>query len=309
MKSQSSVLFILAAGVGLVQSQTFANEASLPGCGETCLDNLISEGTSFGCPQEDASCLCGVAAFTNGVHDCAQNACAADLFSSVTNYMVGLCATVSATSAVPVTSAVLTSAAAASVYPTSAVVASAASTPVTTSSFAAATSTPNAASTIQPSIYPSTAAIPTAIFPTTNSTISSASRATSTNNLVGIGGSTSGSSPAASSTKSSTSSTTSSSASGSTTAAAGSTLSGGAKAGIGIGAAVAVVAVIGAIAAFMLSRKQRNRDHTGAYKISDPTPGPGRNFAEDHDSGMSELELKSRRYEDMVPRQVPRNMV
>jgi hypothetical protein len=43
-------------------------------------------------------------------------------------------------------------------------------------------------------------------------------------------------------------------------------------------------------------------------------PGSGRAYANDHhhqqyETGLSELEMKSRRYEEMVPRQKPRHMV
>lgn len=72
------------------------------------------------------------------------------------------------------------------------------------------------------------------------------------------------------------------------------------------------MAVVAAIVAFTIGRKHKakngDRDHSHSYKISDPMPGSGRVFAEDHDN-LSELEMKSRRYEDMVPRNVPRNMV
>ncbi|CAK7268707.1 hypothetical protein SEPCBS119000_003198 [Sporothrix epigloea] len=74
-------------------------------------------------------------------------------------------------------------------------------------------------------------------------------------------------------------------------------MSTGAKAGIGIGAAVGAVALIAAIV---------------ALQISDPMPGAGRVYASDdqgHFEPPSELEMKSRRYEEMVPRHVPRNMV
>ncbi|CAK7217713.1 hypothetical protein SCUCBS95973_003238 [Sporothrix curviconia] len=92
-------------------------------------------------------------------------------------------------------------------------------------------------------------------------------------------------------------------------------LTAGAKAGIGIGAAVGVVAVIAAIVAFVITRKHRRRDNRSPSRarlqISEPMPGAGRAYASDDRSRFeqSELEMKSRRYEDMVPRHVPRNMV
>jgi len=47
-------------------------------------------------------------------------------------------------------------------------------------------------------------------------------------------------------------------------------------------------------------------------KISDSSPGGGRGFGgndQHYETGLSELEMKSRRYEDMIPRQQPRHMV
>ncbi len=38
------------------------------------------------------SCLCTKADFHNGIHDCAQAACAANLFPTVTNYVNSICA-------------------------------------------------------------------------------------------------------------------------------------------------------------------------------------------------------------------------
>lgn len=49
-------------------------------------------------------------------------------------------------------------------------------------------------------------------------------------------------------------------------------------------------------------------------QISDPLQGSGRTFATDHqwadyEVQQNELESRSRRYEDMLPRQSPKNMV
>lgn len=66
----------------------------------------------------------------------------------------------------------------------------------------------------------------------------------------------------------------------------------------------------------MLRRRQNNRNitiQTKDWKISEPMPVSGRAYGHDYsnsyETGLSELEMKSRRYEDMLPRQVPRQMV
>jgi len=74
---------------------------------------------------------------------------------------------------------------------------------------------------------------------------------------------------------------------------------------VGIGAVVLIAGGIWAC----LRHRQNKRDHNGFIKqhfqISDPLPGSGRSYASDqhdYETGLSELEMKSRRYEDMIPR-------
>jgi len=93
-------------------------------------------------------------------------------------------------------------------------------------------------------------------------------------------------------------------------------LSNGAKIGVGIGAAAGGIALIALVACILITRRhKRKADRPGHYQISDPLPGSGRSYANDHHhkqyqpASKSELESKSRRYEDMVPRQKPRTMV
>lgn len=127
-------------------------------------------------------------------------------------------------------------------------------------------------------------------------------------------------------TSSKTSSSTTTSASASSTAEASASnasddagLSVGAKAGIGIGAAAGAVLFI--LLAMCLKRR-RNDARTKSLQISDPMPGSGRAYAGDGYSSlpslrpvvpprqpMNELDMNSRRYEDMLPRHTPRRMV
>jgi hypothetical protein len=66
---------------------------------------------------------------------------------------------------------------------------------------------------------------------------------------------------------------------------------------------------------FRRSRSRRNSIRTGDFQISGPMPGSGRDYADSHfdsyhkENNMSELELRSRRYEDMLPRQQPASMI
>lgn len=97
----------------------------------------------------------------------------------------------------------------------------------------------------------------------------------------------------------------------------------GAKAGIGIGAAAAVAGVIAAVVFCTVRRRQRRAVQSTSYlkqlQISDPMPGSGRSYAGDSahspgqrsqfEMGLTELESRSRRYEDMLPREKPRYVV
>ena len=88
------------------------------------------------------------------------------------------------------------------------------------------------------------------------------------------------------------------------------------KIGLGVGLTVIAVAVVAGIIFFLLRRRQQNKRVPAGgkhWKISEPMPtNHGRAYAQDnhsYETGLSELEMKSRRYEDMVPRQKPRHMV
>jgi len=91
-----------------------------------------------------------------------------------------------------------------------------------------------------------------------------------------------------------------------------------AKIGVGVGVTAAIAALIGAAVFFFLRRRQHSRNIGGAkhWKISEPMPSPSQrhydnndDFGHSYETGLSDLEMKSRRYEDMVPRQKPRQMV
>ncbi|KAM7223057.1 hypothetical protein V8F06_001613 [Rhypophila decipiens] len=280
----------LLAAATLVASQTIE---SLDPCGQTCYNDVKAKAGTFGCAADDMSCLCAVADFKNGVHDCAKGACpAAGYGDTVLAAVNALCATA----------------------------APAAPTPEPTT---AAPAPPEATSTPTPEA-PITSAVPTSSISeaaaTASTTPTASSTTTSTTPVVAGGAPTSTSTEeAAAKTAEPTTTSTTSSETTSTPESSQSKEPAGlpvaAKAGIGIGAGAAAVAILGLVA-WILARQRRSKRANGfsskhMIKISDPAPGGGRAFAGDnhYETGLSELEMKSRRYEDMVPRQQPRHMV
>ncbi|KAF2215022.1 hypothetical protein CERZMDRAFT_120495 [Cercospora zeae-maydis SCOH1-5] len=63
---------VLAIGATLVAAQDLA---SLPPCGQTCVNNMLALAPSLGCPDAQADCLCRNVDFGYGVRDCANQAC------------------------------------------------------------------------------------------------------------------------------------------------------------------------------------------------------------------------------------------
>ncbi|KAK0615192.1 hypothetical protein B0T17DRAFT_510982 [Bombardia bombarda] len=225
-----------------------------------------------------------------------------------------------ATSAVPTTPITDTSAASAAAATPPLSTAAPPTTAAETSSVGSATSTPLPSQTLDATsttLASSSPSIPSSSSTFFTSTKPQESASSSSGLVVGQG------STATSSTASGPSS--SASAAGAAAAPGSATskedqdpLSTGAKVGIVIGAVVGAAVLIAFGAWMVMSRrmkKQNQRKKTGyldkSLTISEPMPGSGRSFANDHqyEAGISELELKSRRYEDMVPRHMPRNMV
>ena len=119
------------------------------------------------------------------------------------------------------------------------------------------------------------------------------------------------------SAKSSTTTTAAATATTEAAAAAGQGMTTSAKIGVGVGVTAAIAALLGAGVFFLLRRRQNSRNIPGPkhWKISEPMPSPmsrhynNDEFGQSYETGLSDLEMKSRRYEDMVPRQKPRQMV
>lgn len=95
-------------------------------------------------------------------------------------------------------------------------------------------------------------------------------------------------------------------------------LSKAAQIGIGVGVGAVALALL-AVAACVFIRNRRKQHAPSSpgdrFKISHPMPNPehdntyNRGNSADYDFDASELEAKSQRYEDMLPRQQPRQMV
>lgn len=84
--------------------------------------------------------------------------------------------------------------------------------------------------------------------------------------------------------------------------------------GVGIGAAVLAASVLG-VCVFLKARRRKELRRRGqSVEITQPLPGVGPSFPPADNGSIREknnydLEIMSHRYEDMIPRQVPRNMV
>ncbi|KAB5539278.1 hypothetical protein GE09DRAFT_312397 [Coniochaeta sp. 2T2.1] len=314
---------LLLAALRLVTGQDLG---ALPDCGRTCYTSMEGKGADLGCPDDSLSCLCAKDDYKFGINDCAKAACGVDVAPTVSNWLVAVCATAAAgppPTANPTTPPQETEAPTPTPPPTTAPeqpITSAAPTepqsPVTENP---ATTSPQPEEP-KPTPTPSSTPIEPAQPSTTLVTSAAPAPTTSTS-----------STKSSSSTKTSTS--TSSTSSG-TSAAAGSKssdtaakLSVGAIVGIAVGGvgALVVVAVL-----FLCRRRHLKRQHRRSaalltqLKISEPMPGSGRSYADSYpspprypsyprspdrrypDEPASELEMRSRRYEDMVPRVAPK---
>ncbi|KAK3486840.1 uncharacterized protein B0T23DRAFT_234645 [Neurospora hispaniola] len=301
-------LALLAAAV-LVTGQSID---SLPTCAQNC---YYSSRDGFaqctGADQGNMACLCPKTEFFSAIHDCASQACQAEYGADANGYAdsavtaaQAVCATATASAGAPPATSVAPANSDAAAPP--------ASTTVPGSS-AAASAVPSAA----PTSVPTDAGATSATAPSTGAASTTEGSASATSTGAGAiapvptegSGTTSVSSPAPTSDDK-----------GEDDHAAGG-LSSGAKAGIGAGIGVGALVLLIAVALVLFRKRSTTKDH---IKIADPVAGGG-NFGSDpynHNNfskvtshgGMTmmsenELELKTHRYEDMVPRAQPRNMV
>ncbi|KAL2126276.1 hypothetical protein VTI74DRAFT_1271 [Chaetomium olivicolor] len=254
---------------------------SLDGCGRDCVKNALNNAGTYGCAADVWNCICPAEAFRNAVRDCAAKSCPPGYVDTVTKAVAAHCDAVAPGAAAP-------------------------------------TST----STSAPAPTPTTAEAPTSASSSSSevsSTTSSSSLTSTTLQTSTTSHATSASASSAVSTKAATSATSTSSSAGAAAtseapAATGSSgLNEAAKIGIGVGCGAAVIAILALVACIFL-RKRRARELPPAgidrYKISQPMPSDEHAYTHNNNSeydigGLSELEMKSRRYEDMLPRQQP----
>ncbi|PNP74875.1 hypothetical protein FNYG_11791 [Fusarium nygamai] len=276
-------------------------------CINTCVESVKP---TVGCADAtQAGCICVSPSFIKGVAECARapscNAADADITSFLSN---GFCVG-QQLPALPEAAAATTSAAAVA----------------TSSEVAAATSeTPAAADT-------SDAASSSAVPPVTSEAPEATSTgvdAISTSETAGaVEPTATGSEASASSTDTASSSTASEAAGAAATAdssdddsdkkeESSSGMSGAAKAGVGIGVIIGILALLG-IAGFFFWKKRQNQrglPRGNMASMSPPMATRDRSYPLPDQGSIGEkngydLELMSHRYEDMLPREEPRHMV
>ncbi|KAF5551465.1 hypothetical protein FMEXI_3309 [Fusarium mexicanum] len=303
--------FSLSTLVALGALQTLGVYAQ--DCINTCVESVKP---TVGCADAtQAGCICVSPSFIKGVAECARapscNAADAEITSFLSN---GFCVG-QQLPALP--EAAATSASGAATTSAAAV--------ATSSEVAAATSeTPAAAGT---SHATSSSAMPPVTSKAPEATSTDVADATSTSENAGaVKPTDTGSEASASSTDTASSSTASEAAGAAATSDSSDDdsgkkeessggMSGAAKAGVGIGVTIAILALLG-IAGFFWKKRQNQRDlpHGNMASMSPPMATRDRSYPLPDQGSIGEkngydLELMSHRYEDMLPREEPRHMV
>ncbi|KAL2149043.1 hypothetical protein VTH82DRAFT_1729 [Thermothelomyces myriococcoides] len=281
-------LLFLAASAGAQEQFN-----SLEPCGQKCVTDSNNLAGQFGCAAMDFGCLCGVADWSNSIRDCAEG-CPPGYAPTVIEAASAVCATATLPPGAPI--------------PTSQTSASSSENPSPTSETSTETSE-NSSSTTETSSSKSK----TSTTSTTSTTSSLTTTTSSTTSTTPTGSTAVPTETTSSSTTSTTSSSTSATATSEAAEDSGSGgISSAGKIGIGVGVAAAVIALAAVAACLMLRRRQAPAPPK--FKISHPMPSneygyTSNNRTSDYDIGSNELEMKSQRYEDMLPRTEPRQMV
>lgn len=245
-----------------------------PACVAECANTAKNSFATFSCDSaSNAECLCGNADFKFSVRDCAQNTCGASE-DQVTSF-----------------------------FDTDAFCQGVASPddnePSSTTAAPEETASPEPAPTEAPA-ETTPGATPTPITPILTPTLSSST-----------------SEAAATSTGTDTDDSEDDDDDDEGAAAGGGGLSSGAAVGIGVGVAVVVVA-IAVVGVVLWLRNRKQGPNAQSVDIAGPMPGAGAtggrygsadNAAYEKRPTGDSIELTTNRYEDMVPRAVPRNMV
>ncbi|KAF4342706.1 hypothetical protein FBEOM_3366 [Fusarium beomiforme] len=302
--------FSLSTVVALGALQTLGVYAQ--DCINTCVESVKP---TVGCADAtQAGCICVSPNFVKGVAECARapscNAADADITKFLSD---GFCVgqqlpALPAAAATSASGAATTSAA-----------------PATTSGAPAATSeTPAAAST---SDAASTSAVP-AVTSEAPATSADAADTTSKADTANTAEPTATESEASASTTAADSSSASSEAAGATATSDSSNddagkeeessggMSGAAKAGVGIGVTIGILALLGIVGFFFWKKRQNQQTlpRGNMASMSPPMATRDRSYPLPDQGSIGEkngydLELMSHRYEDMLPREEPRHMV
>lgn len=276
-------------------------------CVDGCFNELTTQFTTFQCGSAtDKACLCQSQEFKFGVRDCSKDNCGAsedqvfEKLSSADN----LCGPFPSTEDPEPTTQQTEASEPTSAEPTSEEppATDAASEPVST------TAEPTAEPT-ETSIEPEITSEPTPVSEVTESTATSE---TSTSETA------TGASASETATADENEGEEEEEEDDNDGEAAAGGLSQGAAVGIGVGVAVCVVAVaVVAIILFMRYRRSNQKTAPSHDDISRPMPGAAARSSPSFDQGSigekrvtgDSIELTTNRYEDMVPRTVPRTMV
>ncbi|KAK4240066.1 hypothetical protein C8A03DRAFT_31812 [Achaetomium macrosporum] len=277
---QSLTLFALAA---LASAQAID---SLDPCGRQCYTAALNNAGTFNCAANDMNCLCRIPDWGFAIRDCAVGACPPGYAPTVTNAASAVCATATAGAAVTTSSSTSQATPTTTEVPSSS---SASSSQVSsTTTVSSSTSTTLDTSTITSTASTTSATVPSKATTSSTSSASAAGTVSDVENVDDSGSSDSGSSG----------------------------LSEAAKIGIGVGIGAAVIALLAVTACVFLRKRRAERaaaTKLDRFKISHPMPSDEHaythNNGSEYDIGSGELEMKSRRYEDMLPRQQPRQMV
>ncbi|KAK4963851.1 hypothetical protein LTR66_012614, partial [Elasticomyces elasticus] len=87
MKASLALLTIGTAAFVVAQDL-----ASLPQCGQQCINNMLQIATSqFGCAPGNVTCYCTNQNFGYGIRDCSNAACTPDQAASVMSFGASYC--------------------------------------------------------------------------------------------------------------------------------------------------------------------------------------------------------------------------
>ncbi|PNH43740.1 hypothetical protein VD0004_g3813 [Verticillium dahliae] len=300
---RSHTATVLAGLVLLAALASGQDLASLPPCGQTCVNSVIASGLS--CDSGDTKCLCANDNFKFGLNDCGKQACDAAVAQQLVAYAESLCAAATPGPTTAATPAPETTPSPPPEQPLTSATATPSPSP-TPESVTSSTTTQQQSPTPSTEEQTVEGAATTSSAATSTSSVSSASAITEAPTTLVQSSTLIVASPSAK-TVISDSPTSSSEPPALPTSANGEDEK-STKIGIAVGAGVGGLGIL--LAVFLILRRRPSKR---ALQISDPMPGSGRDYSGGiqyiSEKNHSELEMNSRRYEDMVPRQTPRHMI